>query len=76
MLCFRMKIGTMKIFLALLCALQKFTIVQENRQGFEWPLNHRYHMSSALGDTNYRTESVNWPFKLLVISFQKIDVGF
>jgi hypothetical protein len=55
-----MKIVTMKISLALPCALQKFTIVQENQQGFEWPPNHRYHMSSNLADTNYRTGFKSW----------------
>lgn len=70
-----MKIATMKIFLGLPCVLQKFTIVHENRQGFEWPLNHRYHMSSALADSSCRAEYTNWPFYLLVIPFQKFAVG-
>lgn len=75
-LCFRMKIATMKIFLALPCVLQKFTIVQENQQEFEWPPNHRYHMSSAVADTSCSYENTDWPFYILVIPFQKIAVGF
>ena len=75
-LCFRMKIATMKIFLALPCVLQKSTIVQESQQGFEWPLNHKYHMSSAVADTSYSSEYTDWPFYLLVIPFQKIAARF